>query len=186
MKNLFKEILSKKGFTLIELLIVIAILGVLAAGILVAIDPVEQLARGRDVGRLQGVGQLGRAASTYYTSQGGVELYRNALFSSTLWQTILVQSGDLKTVISAPSVVVQCSWGDSREGNFCYVYSRTVPNDFLIWTQAESKQYITKASGTNACPVGQAAYFIFDSTQGKSGVACNSTTGQPPPGIVLK
>ena len=41
----------KKGFTLIELLIVIAILGVLAVVILVAINPQEQLARGRGGGR---------------------------------------------------------------------------------------------------------------------------------------
>jgi prepilin-type N-terminal cleavage/methylation domain-containing protein len=40
------------GFTLIELLIVIAILGVLAVVVLVAINPIEQLARTRDGGRL--------------------------------------------------------------------------------------------------------------------------------------
>lgn len=36
------------GFTLIELLIVMAILGVLAVVVLVAINPVQQLARTRD------------------------------------------------------------------------------------------------------------------------------------------
>ena len=56
---------SSKGFTLIELLIVIAILGVLAAGSLVAIDPVEQLARARDSGRKSAVTQMGRALQAY-------------------------------------------------------------------------------------------------------------------------
>lgn len=37
-----------KGFTLIELLIVIALLGALAAGLLAAIDPFEQLKKGTD------------------------------------------------------------------------------------------------------------------------------------------
>lgn len=37
-----------KGFTLIELLIVIALLGALAAGLLAAIDPFEQLKKGSD------------------------------------------------------------------------------------------------------------------------------------------
>ncbi|HLD01481.1 MAG TPA: prepilin-type N-terminal cleavage/methylation domain-containing protein, partial [Patescibacteria group bacterium] len=40
-----------KGFTLIELLIVIAVLGVLATIVLVAIDPLEQLSRGTDAGQ---------------------------------------------------------------------------------------------------------------------------------------
>jgi len=38
----------KKGFTLIELLIVIAVLGILAAGILATIDPFEQFKKARD------------------------------------------------------------------------------------------------------------------------------------------
>ena len=37
-----------KGFTLIELLIVIELLGALAAGLLAAIDPFEQLKKGVD------------------------------------------------------------------------------------------------------------------------------------------
>jgi len=38
----------KKGFTLIELLIVIAVLGILAAGVLATIDPFEQFKKARD------------------------------------------------------------------------------------------------------------------------------------------
>jgi prepilin-type N-terminal cleavage/methylation domain-containing protein len=38
----------KSGFTLIELLIVIALLGILIVGLIAAIDPVEQINKGRD------------------------------------------------------------------------------------------------------------------------------------------
>ncbi len=60
-----------KGFTLVELLVVIAIIGILAAVVLVAVNPLEQLARGRDAGKLATVAGLGKAAQSYYTSQGG-------------------------------------------------------------------------------------------------------------------
>ena len=38
----------KKAFTLVELLIVIAIIGILAIGILIALDPVEQTRKASD------------------------------------------------------------------------------------------------------------------------------------------
>ncbi|MBI3619586.1 prepilin-type N-terminal cleavage/methylation domain-containing protein [Candidatus Roizmanbacteria bacterium] len=47
MINYFKT-LKQKGFTLIELLIVIALLGALAAGLLAATDPLEQIKKGGD------------------------------------------------------------------------------------------------------------------------------------------
>jgi prepilin-type N-terminal cleavage/methylation domain-containing protein len=43
--------MNRKGFTLIELLIVIAIIGILAAAILVAVDPVRRIQESRDARR---------------------------------------------------------------------------------------------------------------------------------------
>ena len=60
----------QKGFTLIELLIVIAILGVLAAAVLSAINPVEQINRGRDTGSLSDAEQLQSAISRFNAAQG--------------------------------------------------------------------------------------------------------------------
>ncbi len=64
----FKKL--QKGFTLIELLIVIAILGVLAAAVLSAINPVEQINRGRDTGSLSDAEQLHSAVARYNAAQG--------------------------------------------------------------------------------------------------------------------
>lgn len=65
-----KKILKlRRGFTMIELLIVIAVLGVLAVAVLSAINPIEQINRGRDTGSRSDAEQLLSAIDRYNTSQ---------------------------------------------------------------------------------------------------------------------
>lgn len=95
-----------QGFTLIELLIVIAILGILAAGILVAINPVAQLAKARDAGRKTAVKQINDAVVRYLIVNGS---YPDAAacnssidwcnsIQSNPWIPSLAGSGELKKV----------------------------------------------------------------------------------------
>lgn len=60
----------KLGFTMIELLIVIAVLGILAVAVLAAINPIEQINRGRDTGSRSDAEQLISAIDRFYASQG--------------------------------------------------------------------------------------------------------------------
>src|SRR3990172_12613779 len=83
---------KQKGFTLIELLIVIAILGTLAVVVLLALNPVQQLARTRDAGRFSGVTQLGHAVEAYATGNNGVYPAEAA------WATTLQNAGEIATV----------------------------------------------------------------------------------------
>jgi prepilin-type N-terminal cleavage/methylation domain-containing protein len=58
-----------KGFTLVELLIVIALLGVLAAAVLAAINPLEQANRARDTRMRSDASQLLAAIDRYFVTQ---------------------------------------------------------------------------------------------------------------------
>jgi len=59
-----------QGFTLIELLIVIGVLGILAAGLLAAVDPFEQLKKGRDSNTRNQVVELHNGFIRYYATHG--------------------------------------------------------------------------------------------------------------------
>lgn len=72
-----------KGFTLIELLVVIGILGILAAGLLAAIDPLEQLKKGRDQTRRGIAVELTNATARYYAVFGSMP-WGNAATAGTL------------------------------------------------------------------------------------------------------
>ena len=61
---------SSKGFTLIEILIVIVLLGILAVAVLSAINPLEQIRKGRDSTRKSDAAELLNAFERNYTSFG--------------------------------------------------------------------------------------------------------------------
>lgn len=150
----------QKGFTLIELLIVIAILGVLAAGVLVAIDPVEQLNRGRDSSRKSAITQLGRAIQAYYTSQ-------NALPLAATWDTALTGTGDIKVFPVNPTLTAAACTTNVKTG-YCYLLNGTV--DYLVYSRLDSKTDQQRAG----CAAGQ-TWFAYDSTLGKAGLLCKAS-----------
>lgn len=160
---------AKRGFTLIELLIVIAILGVLAVVVLVAINPVQQLARTRDAGRKSSVTQLGHAISAYYTARNGT--YPTA---SATWMTDLVTAGELGSAVSA----IACSAGtclsactSNPQASFCYA-QLTVSTGAIVYTPLESDIEKSKCTSSDG-------YFVYNATQGKGGLVCVTTGTQP-------
>lgn len=58
---LSKRVQTAKGFTLVELLVVIAIIGILAAVVLVALNPLALMQKGRDATRMQDLESLRKA-----------------------------------------------------------------------------------------------------------------------------
>lgn len=115
----------KAGFTMIELLIVIAVLGVLATAVLSAINPIEQINRGRDTGSRSDSEQFLSAIDRYYTTQ---EMYP--------WQ---VGTDDLEETDAADWQMVDGEWLDSA--------GISVINKLSTGGTAELKQsFITRIS----------------------------------------
>jgi prepilin-type N-terminal cleavage/methylation domain-containing protein len=158
------------GFTLIELIVTIAIIGLLATVILTVINPLEQIAKGRDSGRRSSVEQLGKAVEAYNLSKGA---YPTA---GATWQDALGPSGtnDLKAVQTAPSGAADCNNSGSPNGQnkYCYAVASS-PEDAVVWTIAESKTEKIKC-GVNT------AIVVWVASQGKTGIGCvGSTTTAP-------
>lgn len=84
-----------RGFTLIELLIVIAIMGILAAAVLVAINPTKRTNQAKDSNVQSDVSSIASAAQAYYTTPG--------LGTYPVNTAALVTNGDLKSVPKDPS-----------------------------------------------------------------------------------
>ncbi len=81
------------GFTLIELLIVIAVLGVLAAGVLIAINPLDRVNSAKDSQVQKDITALANAAEQY----GAVHEGRYPLNTATM-----LSSGELKIIPIPP------------------------------------------------------------------------------------
>lgn len=93
-----------RGFTLIELLIVIAILGILAAAVLVAANPGKRTRQAKDSTRKSDVGQLATALQAYYTTPGQGAYPGGNGCGAAGGFTVLTAQGDLKQIPTGPGI----------------------------------------------------------------------------------
>lgn len=93
--------LNKKGFTLIELLIVIALLGALAVGLLAAIDPFEQLKKGRDTSTRNTTSEFYNASLRFYATNASLPWATNLAFNASTMTSGVISATAIPTLITA-------------------------------------------------------------------------------------
>jgi len=111
----------QKGFTLIELLVVIGIIGILAAVVLVAVNPGRQFASARD-------------------TQRKADLYS---ITNAVYQYATENNGNLPTVITtSPTHVGSCGTCVDLTADLVPTYIADIPKDPSIGTPADTQYTI--------------------------------------------
>lgn len=122
----FNRKFSSSGFTLIEVLIVIAVIGIMAAGLVAVLNPMAQIQKANDAKRKSDLNQIQKALEAYYNDYGKYPLnlsgdYRikgldgNSVSWGNPWAPYM---GTLPKDPSSSRKYVYCSSGQSY-----YLYS---------------------------------------------------------------
>ena len=155
------------GFTLLELLIVIAVLGLLAGIVLIAINPVEQLARTRDSNKKSDITSLAKAIEAYAVLNSK---YPNA---TSTWGTTLINSGELKNLPTNNDPTV-CANGFNQNG-YCYKKDNN-SGEAIIYTSLVSTLDISQ------CDSDQKTFYAYSTKEGKASIVCTiGLTSEPNP-----
>ena len=137
--------LRKLGFTMIELLIVIAVLGILAVAVLAAINPIEQINRGRDTGSRSDAEQLLSAIDRFYASQGYYPWQTGA--TDTASEDLAWTSAASIADLSAENMLAKLSSGGTAEIKTSFVERVSDPtyNSLYVYNQG------TQGDSTYVC-----------------------------------
>lgn len=184
--NFLSKVKSQMAFTMIELLIVIAILGILAVAVLAAINPVEQINRGRDTGSRSDAEQLLSAIDRFYAYKGYYPWVTNPNNDSALpWRGV---AGD--ATISFTGGTIE-AWGDDASTP-CYVLDKIAngnADESCVGTNEVKRSFIDKITKTDynhlyvyfSGEAGDSLYVCFKPQSGamqeEAATRCGDTSG---------
>lgn len=146
---------------------VIAVLGVLASIVLVAVNPAENLAKAHDGKTKQSVSHIGSSLTTYYSTKNQFPT------ADTEWMSDLITAGDLNDRPSAPSEL--CNPATALDTNFCL---QTTASSAVIYARLTSKNENSKCSVSSDVP-----YFLYDTSKGRACLVCGNPTDTFSPGV---
>jgi len=136
---------KKRGFTLIELLIVIAIIGILASFVMVALSSAR--AKARDTRRIEEVAQIAKALDVYYATYGRYPYSVN--WAGGQWDIGNSTNTSFLTWESLPD------YPSLR--NFI---GQDFPREFT-GTASYGYYYFRYEAGTNNCPPARGPYYVL-------------------------
>lgn len=108
---------SKRGFTLIELLIVIAVLGILITGLIVIINPMQQIGKARDAQRKNTLKQLQNALEQYYNDNKSYPVTPGGYYSSEPGDVVSNNNGNWIPGLAATTKYINALPRDPSGGN---------------------------------------------------------------------
>ncbi len=147
-------------------MVVIAVLGVLAAVVIVSINPLQQLAKTRDAGRLDSVTQMGDALLTY------AESHSNTFPTVAQWTASpnqLVAAGELTAIPSAVAYSGGTSACTTNVINSTWCYQVTAGTGAIVYAKTEA------LSNSSNCGTGTSAYYVYSTSLGRAGGVCAAT-----------
>ncbi len=140
---------SSSGFTLVELLIVIAILGILAAGLLLAIDPADKIKQANDQNVMNSVREYANRAEQY---------------------AIQSNNGTYLTNTSANLTTMKINLSSVPSGWTMDYLVDTTNNNFVVYGTVKSKKYTSNPYFMYSSQTGKSCFVASAPT---SASACN-------------